>query len=126
MPPHIEIEKPKQVTLGMFVGKPVIIEPLKLFPDKRPEWKTAPWQAIVWSDNGEGRGYEAQEMLIFAKAIIAGLEKAKATGGWLGGILSKDGSQLWIDSSNPMILKMLEAEYANISGETPSPEDETF
>jgi hypothetical protein len=112
-PQHVDVEKPKSVTLQMFLGKPVIIEPLEL-ADKQPQWKTAPWRALVWADDGDG--YESYEMLIFAKAIITGLEKASKNGGWLGGIVQKEGSQLWIDSGNAMIMTMLTEEYSKISG----------
>jgi hypothetical protein len=112
-PQHVEVEKPKSVTLQQFLGKPIIIEPLEI-ADKKPEWKSAPWRAYVWCD--DGKGYEGFEMLIFAKAIITALEKAHKSGGWLGGILQKEGSQLWVDSSNVLIMQALSAEYEKISG----------
>lgn len=111
---HVEVEKPKTVQLQMYVGKPVIIEPLEL-ADRQPNWKTAPWRAVVWADDGEG--YEGNEMLIFAKAIVTALEKAAKNGGWLGGVVQKEGSQLWLDSSNTLIMKALDEEWSKISGQ---------
>lgn len=110
---HIPTEKPKSVRLQDYVGKPVIIEPLQL-ADKKPEWKSAPWAILLWVDDGEG--YQANEMLVFAKAITDNLPLAKKSGGWLGGVLAKEGSQFWIDSSNALIMRALESEWLNISG----------
>jgi hypothetical protein len=110
---HIPVEKPKSTTMQAFLGKPVIIEPLEL-ADKKPEWKTAPWSVILWADDGEG--FQGNEMLVFAKAIISSLEIAKKSGGWIGGILQKEGSQFWVDSSNALIMRSLQAEWDQISG----------
>jgi hypothetical protein len=120
----VETEKPKSVQLQMFIGKPVIIEPIEL-ADKQPGWKSAPWRAIVWAD--DGNGYEGNEMLIFAKAITSSLERASKVGGWLGGVVSKEGSQLWLDSSNALIMKALAEQFDAISGqEEPEKEEERF
>ena len=110
---HYETDKPKSANLKDFVGKPVIIEPLQELKSPDPKWTTVPWEVFCWYD--EGNGYEAISMLVFAKAIVDVCKKMKK-GDWLGGVIQAQGSQLWIDSSNPLITKALESEWEKISG----------
>jgi hypothetical protein len=112
--PHFQTEEPQSANLKDFVGKPVIIEPLQQMKNPDPKWTTIPWEVACWSD--DGNGYQAIPMLIFAKAIVDVLPKAHSAGGWLGGIVMAKGSQLWLDSSNPLIMRALETEYDKISG----------
>jgi hypothetical protein len=115
--PNIPIEEPKAGgVLKDFIGKPVIIEPLNIMANPDPKWTTAPWQAIVWSDTGNNT-WEANEMLIFAKPIVAALEAAsKIKNGYIAGIVAAKGSQLWVDSSNALITGMLDKQYDEIVG----------
>lgn len=113
--PRVDVNKPENLTLNDYVGKPVIIEPLKL-ADKQPNWNTAPWQVLIWSDRGNNT-WEASESLVFAKAIVAACEAAsKVQGGYIAGIVAKEGSQFWVDSSNQLITDMLDKQYQEISG----------
>jgi len=109
---HIAIEKPKVTRLSDYVGNPVIIEPLEKV-EKNGNWKTDAWRATVWTD--KGNGFEAEEMIIFAKAIRQGLEQAYREHGWLGGVVANVGSQLWLDSSNSLIMKALEEVWQAMS-----------
>jgi hypothetical protein len=113
--PHFSTDEPKTVNLKEYVGKPVILEPIQEMQNPDPKWNSVPWEAVVWVD--EGNGYEATNLLIFAKAITDVFMKTKDISEvWLGGILVSKGSQLWLDSSNAMIMKMLETEWEKIAG----------
>ena len=109
----VTMEKPKRVTLADFLGKPVIIEPVGIITQTNSNWKTQPYQMLVWTD--EGNGYEATEMLVFAKAIIEALKIAEKNGGYLAGVVAKEGSQYWIDSSNKLIMSALAESWRIIS-----------
>lgn len=107
----ITVQKPEKVTLADYLGKPVIIDPIGE-ADRNSNWKTTPWRVMLWVDNG--KGYEATEMLIFAKAIVDSLKAANGKG-FIAGIVTKEGSQFWIDSSNPLIMNALTEAWADIS-----------
>lgn len=116
--PNIPMDEPKASgNLKDYVGKPVIIEPLNLMTNPDPKWTTTPWEAIVWFDAGNNT-WEANQMLIFAKAITTALEAAsKVKNGYIAGIVAAKGSQLWVDSSNALITAMLDKQYEEIAGQ---------
>lgn len=108
----VTMSEPQANSLGTYVGRPVIIEPIAR-AERKAGWTTTPWRALVWIEKN-GR-YEAEEQLIFAKAIVDALEVASTRNGWLGGVVAKTGSQLWIDSSLPIIMNALMDAWKNIS-----------
>lgn len=116
--PNIPIEEPKASgNLKDYVGKPVIIEPMQLMSNPDPKWTTHPWEAVVWFDSGNNT-WEANQMLIFAKAIVTALDAAsKIKNGYIAGIVAAKGSQLWVDSSNALITAMLDKQYEEIAGQ---------
>lgn len=115
--PNIPMDEPKTGgNLKDYIGKPVIIEPLQVVANPDPKWTSTPWEAIVWCDTGNNT-WEATQMLIFAKAITTACEAAsKVKGGYIAGIVAAKGSQLWVDSSNALIMGMLDKQYEEIAG----------
>jgi hypothetical protein len=111
------MEEPKASgNLKDYVGKPVIMEPLQLLQNPDPKWTSTPWEVLLWCDTGNNT-WEANQMLVFAKAVTTALEAAsKVKGGYIAGIVAAKGSQLWVDSSNALITGMLDKQYEEISG----------
>ena len=108
----VTMHEPENATLGNYVGRPVILEPIAK-ADKKASWTSTPWRALVWIEkNGT---YESEEQLVFAKAIVEALEMAHEKNGWVGGVVAKKGSQLWIDSSSPIIMNALLEAWETIS-----------
>jgi hypothetical protein len=120
--PNIPMGEPKASgNLKDYIGKPVIIEPLQLMATPDPKWTSVPWEAIVWFDAGNNN-WEANQMLVFAKAIVTALEAASTVkNGYVAGIVAAKGSQLWVDSSNALITGMLDKQYETISGKEEEP-----